>query len=186
ARISMTSEIAGRAGLYGLVLGGLVWVALLIYVEYPPESRFAQVGWLINLFLIAVIWWSAHRLPWDCTLIDDSVDASGAGLLQMAGLEQGQDAQANEATAEKKEGSKKKKKETTGLPGWWQRYRKYRAEQGRRPHAPGVWVVYFSLAALPLFGLGQLLMSADRARDEAQRDASQRYAFFLMTVYVGS
>jgi hypothetical protein len=184
ARISMTSEIAGRAGLYGLVLGGLVWVALLLYVEYPPESRFAQVGWLINLFLIAVIWWSAHRLTWDCTLIDDSVDASGAGLLQMAGLDQGQDAQ--EPTPDRKEGAKKKKKEPTGLSGWWQRYRKYRAEQGRRPHAPGVWVVYFSLAALPLFGLGQLLMSADRARDEAQRAASQRYAFFLMTVYVGS
>jgi hypothetical protein len=184
ARISMTSEIAGRAGLYGVVLGGLVWVALLLYVEYPPGTRFAELGWLINLFLIAVIWWSAHRLTWDCTLIDDSVDASGAGLLQMAGLEQGQDAQ--EPTADQKEGSKKKKKESAGLAGWWQHYRKYRAEQGRRPHAPGVWVVYFSLAALPLFGLGQLLMSADRARDEAQRASSQRYAFFLMTVYVGS
>src|SRR3954469_16809565 len=43
ARISMTSEIPGRAGLYGIVLGGLVWVALLVYVEYPAGSRFAQV-----------------------------------------------------------------------------------------------------------------------------------------------
>ena len=25
----------------------------------------------INLALIGVIWWSAHRLTWDCTLIDD-------------------------------------------------------------------------------------------------------------------
>src|SRR5207237_8062022 len=44
ARISMTSEIAGRAGLSGLVLGGLVWVALLIYVEYRPARRFARGG----------------------------------------------------------------------------------------------------------------------------------------------
>ena len=33
-------------------------------------------------------------------------------------------------------------------PGWWQRF----VERRRRPHAPGVWVIYFSLAALPLFG----------------------------------
>src|SRR3954453_20707708 len=89
ARISMTAEIAGRAGLYGLVLGFLVWLALLLYVQYPPGTRFAEFGWAVNLFLIAVIWWSAHRLTWDCTLIDDAVDASGAGLLEAAGLEQG-------------------------------------------------------------------------------------------------
>jgi hypothetical protein len=33
---------------------------------------------------------------------------------------------------------------------WWDRL----LEPDRRPHAPGVWVVYFSLAALPLFGIG--------------------------------
>ncbi len=188
ARISMTSDIAGRAGLYGVVLGGLVWVALLLYVEYPPGTRYAQFGWAINLFLIAIIWWSAHRLTWDCTLIDDNVDASGAGLMQMAGLEQGQESQANgqETTPHKKDAAKKKKKEPTGLSGWWQRYRKYRTEQNRRPHAPGVWVVYFSLAALPLYGLGQLLISADRTHDAAHRASREHYVFILMTIYVGS
>jgi hypothetical protein len=43
----------------------------------------------------------------------------------------------------------------------------------------GRWVVYFSLAALPLFGLGQSLIPAD---DGGRR----RYAFWLMTVYVAS
>jgi hypothetical protein len=43
----------------------------------------------------------------------------------------------------------------------------------------GLWVVYFSLAALPLFGLGQSVIPAD---DVGRR----RYAFWLMTVYVGS
>src|SRR2546421_8627270 len=57
ARISMQNEIAGRAGLYGFVLGGLVWVALFVYVEYPPGSHVAQFGWAINLSLIAVTWW---------------------------------------------------------------------------------------------------------------------------------
>src|SRR5436305_6408309 len=59
ARISMTHEIADRAGFYGLVLGGLVWVGLLLYVEYPPGTRFAGYGWALNLGLIAIIWWSA-------------------------------------------------------------------------------------------------------------------------------
>ena len=49
----------------------------------------------------------------------------------------------------------------------------------RRPHAPGVWIVYFSLAALPLFGLGQLLLpSGDMER--------RRWAFQLLCVYVAS
>jgi hypothetical protein len=186
ARISMTSGIADRAGVYGVVLGGLVWVALLIYVEYPPESEVGRFGWAINLALIALIWWSAHRLTWDCTLIDDTVDASGAGLLEVAGLEQGSQPQGDEGAADEPTAGRKKRKEPSGLSGWWQRFRKYRTEQQRRPHAPGVWVVYFSLAALPLFGLGQILMSANRTQGEAQRAGSQRYAFFLMTVYVGS
>jgi hypothetical protein len=42
-----------------------------------------------------------------------------------------------------------------------------------------VWVVYFSLAALPLFGLGQSLIPAG---DLAQR----RYTLWLMVCYVGS
>src|SRR5262249_38757335 len=42
----------------------------------------------------------------------------------------------------------------------------------------GVWVVYFSLGALPLFGLGQSLIAVE---DEGRR----RAAFWLMTLYVG-
>ncbi|MCC6418357.1 MAG: DUF4129 domain-containing protein [Gemmataceae bacterium] len=199
ARISMTSEIAGRAGLYGLVLGGLTWVALLIYVEYPPGTRLAEVGWLINLVLIAIIWWSAHRLTWDCTLIDDQTDASGAGLLEAAGLEQrmggkggggGEEEKVHggrpvgEAQKAPKEGKRRGK--AGGLAGWWERYQKYRTEQSKRPHAPGVWVVYFSLATLPLFGLGQILISADADRTTEERNAVSGYSFFLMVIYVAS
>src|SRR5439155_11104130 len=68
---------------------------------------------------------------------------------------------------------------SAGLLAWWQRYRQYRQEQLRKPHTPGVWVVYFSLAALPLFGLGQSLIAAE-AVDR------RRYAFWLMGIYVAS
>ncbi|MCI0456057.1 MAG: DUF4129 domain-containing protein [Gemmataceae bacterium] len=184
ARVSMTSDIANRAGMYGFTLGLLVWIALLVYVEYPPGSRFANVGWLINLALIAIIWWSAHRLTWDCTLIDDTKDASGAGLLQAASLEQPTPPAPAPQETPKEDG--KRKKEPQGLAGWWHRYRRYREEQGQRPHSPGVWVVYFSLAALPLFGLGQMLISANTTRTAAQKASAQSYSFTLMVIYVAS
>src|SRR5262249_32196843 len=94
ARISMQEGIADRATLYGLVLGSLVWTALLLSVEYPAGGPLAGLGWAVNLGLIAIIWWSAHRLTWDCTLIDDNADASGAGLLEVAGLEKTTEPQA--------------------------------------------------------------------------------------------
>jgi hypothetical protein len=177
ARMSM-GPVADRSALYGAALGLAVLWALNAYVQ--PSDPAAVYGWLINLTLMAVIWWCAHKLTWDCTLIDDKVDASGAGLLQVAGLEgtTGEpepavpaDPGADEAPAEEPT--------APGLWGWWQRYRRYREEQRRKPHAPGVWVVYFSLAALPLFGLGQSLIPATEA-------GRRRYAFWLMGIYLAS
>ena len=47
------------------------------------------------------------------------------------------------------------------------------------PHTPGVWVIYFALAALPLFALGQSLIEPE--------DGDRRHKTFLqMAVYVGS
>src|SRR5581483_9261436 len=78
ARISMSAGIAERAAIYGAILGLLVWLALQRFVSYPEGTPLSEWAWAVNLGLIAVIWWSAHRLTWDCTLTDDSVDASGA------------------------------------------------------------------------------------------------------------
>jgi hypothetical protein len=59
--------------------------------------------------------------------------------------------------------------------GWWGRF----VERRRRPHAPGVWVVYFSLAAVALFGVGQLFIPVDNL-------ARRQYAFQLLLVYTAS
>ncbi len=179
ARISMTAGIDDRAPLYGLIVGVLVWIAMRQYVKYPDDSQLANYDWLVNALLIVIVWWSTHRLTWDSTLIDDSHDASGAGLLQVAGLDDTPQAAKPVAVAAAPEQAKKRKREMGGLVGWVRRYQKYREEVNKRPHAPGVWVVWFSLAALPLFGIGQsLIPPADVA--------SRRYAFWLMAVYVGS
>jgi hypothetical protein len=185
ARMTMQGETADRAGLYGLVLGLLVWVALLIYVDWKNSGALAPFGWLLDIGLIAITWWSAHRLTWDCTLIDDDVDASGTGLLQAAGLE-GKTAPTPDDAGQDPIDNDRHGKKFTGLAGWWERYRRYREERKKRPHTPGVWVVYFSLAALPLFGIGQAILSASPAHSTEDLARLRGYTFWLMTIYVGS
>jgi hypothetical protein len=45
--------------------------------------------------------------------------------------------------------------------------------------SPGLWVVYFSLAALPLFGVGQVLLPANAA-------GARRMGLALLVVYMGA
>src|SRR5688572_4432831 len=80
-RISM-EEGAEKAVVYGLALTGAMALAMAQFLEQP------LVGWCV----LAVVWWSAHKLTWDCTLIDEQEDASGEGLLQIAGLDEEADA----------------------------------------------------------------------------------------------
>jgi hypothetical protein len=176
ARISieMGSERAGMYGL-GMVLAG--FLALQLYLKFPEDSPLAMFGWAINLGLMLLIWWCANKLTWDCTAIDDNVDASGQGLLEAAGLDQVAPAKPEEEL--ESEEPEKPPIRSTGLVGWWERYERYRDEQRKKPHTPGVWVVYFSLAALPLFGLGQALIPAE----DGER---RRYVFWLMACYVAS
>ncbi len=185
-----------RAIVFGIALAIPVGIASSRFIEIQG-NWVDQFGWLINWGLIGLIWWCAHRLTWDCTVIDDAEDASGEGLLQIAGLEK----RPAPAEAEPPSGpvtasgdKKRRKKARADLPlttraaarlegttsrevpaGWWQRY----VEKSRRPHAPGVWVVYFSLAALPLFGIGQWFIPAADV-------AGRRYAFWLLAIYVAA
>ena len=169
-RISIEKGLE-RAMMFGVALAIVVGIAMnsLVYVQGSALGALAD---LVNWGLIGVVWWCAHKLTWDCTVIDDSQDASGEGLLQVAGLERSSDTPdpAN-ATEQTPEGTTSR-----DVPaGWWQRY----VEHQRRPHAPGVWVVYFSLAALPLFGLGQWLIPASDT-------GTRMYVFWLLSVYVAS
>src|SRR5207302_350168 len=94
ARISV--ELGSeKAGIYGLGMAIAVFVALRAYVKYPADSPLASFDWAIHLGLIMLIWWCAHRLTWDCTHIDDVVDASGKGVLEAAGLDEQVEASAS-------------------------------------------------------------------------------------------
>ena len=51
--------------------------------------------------------------------------------------------------------------DTSLLPDrpWW-KFWEGDSDEARRPHVPGVWLIYFTVASLPLFGLGQWLVPA--------------------------
>src|SRR5262249_47038680 len=156
---------------YGLVLAFLTYLGLQIFVEYPSEVK--EMSFLINLVLVGLVWWCTHRITWDCTNIDEETDIKGEGLLQAAGLEEAPkeegEAKEGEPPAEQAAAPEKKL-------NWWERFQHYREEKNKR-RTLGVWVVYFSLAALPLFGLGQSLIPLTAP-------GRRRFAFWLMTVYV--
>jgi Domain of unknown function (DUF4129) len=178
ARISIELGSA-KAQMYGLVLGIAVFLALTRFVEYPSDSPLAAFGWLLHLGLILLILWCASKLTWDCTHIDDAVTASGEGVLQAAGLDEAPPTNSSPSDSDESRAAVRKDKHTPALLTWWERYRKYQEEQQKKPHTPGVWVVYFSLAALPLYGLGQALIPVE----ETDR---RRFAFWMMVSYVAS
>ena len=173
ARISieMGSE---RAALFALPLGIVMFLFLLRFVEHP--NAFSH---LINLGLLALVWWCAHQLTWDSTVIDDDEDASGEGLMQRIGVDgvEGGDGKAQDSTAAGAKDNELLAAPEANVPNrsWWQRM----ALKKSGPHTPGLWVLYFSLAALPLFGIGQHWIPVGEA-------GRRRYVFVLLLVYVAA
>jgi len=126
--------------------------------------RFTDIGPWLNVPLILFIWWSTDKLTWDCTVLDEQKDASGEGLLQTIGKDESSTSELdNNATTDRE------KTESTSI---WQRWKNRR----HRHHTPGVWVIYFGLAAIPVFGIGQSLI------EEKGRGAG----FLLLCTYVAS
>lgn len=175
ARISM-EEGAAYASMYAVPLAGAVGLALTVFVEV--KGPLAVLGPLLNWILMGIVWWSAHKLTWDCTLIEGGRDFTGQGLMQTTGLDRFFRVKTAETTSASTEpqpapdlSGTSSSTPVAALPvwKWWQ--------SEARPHAPGVWVVYFSIAALPLFGLGQWFMPTDGLD-------LRRRAFWLLVIYV--
>ncbi|CAN5374094.1 hypothetical protein BH11PLA2_BH11PLA2_33750 [soil metagenome] len=167
---------AQRALVYAAGLAGATFVALQAFVDYPNLTM-RSFSLLINAGLMALIWWAANKLTWDCTHIDEERRSSGRGVLAAAGLDA--NATPMEEEPEPVPVTKKPRKESPGMLGWIERWQAHRQKENLKPHTPGVWVLYFSLAALPLFGLGQSLIPPE-ATDR------RRVAFQQMAVYVAS
>ncbi|MGO9108500.1 MAG: DUF4129 domain-containing protein [Thermoguttaceae bacterium] len=199
-------EGSERAALFALPLGLAILVAINRFVEFHGAIP-TSLSTIINCGLIGLIWWCAHKLTWDCTMIDETEPSSGEGLLDAAGLGKRTKAaprgagpkstrrSSNSAVPAARAGESSAPQAVRGQvpsdnrdnpetnpgrgdprpPGRWNNWR----QPHGKPHAPGVWIVYFSLAALPLFGLGQLAIPAAQL-------GRRRYAFCLLAIYVAS
>ena len=129
----------------------------------------------------------AHKLTWDCTHIDEKAESSGAGCflpLVLTPTRETEDGSALAATrrgaradSKKKKKKGKKPKTDSRLWDWIEKYKSHRDAQRKGGHTPGVWVLYFALAALPLFALGQSLIDPDD-------DKRRRATFLQMAVYI--
>jgi hypothetical protein len=164
-----------RAWAYGGILALVTFLALRMWVEYPEDSAMAPLKDAINIVLIGVVWWASNRLVWDCTSIDDKRRGSGKGLLAAAGWEKRPGVRPDIVEDVEED----ERRYQPGWRGWYQRFDQWQKSRAKKPHTPGLTVVYFSLAALPIFGLGQTLIPHD---DPARR----AFTFRLAAVYVGS
>ena len=153
ARIGIEQGTA-YAAIYGLALAAATWLYL---IHVHP-------AYLLGAMMLALVWWCAHKLTWDCTLVDEDEDASGSGLLQIVW---------------KKKSRKKEEPpvqlKTPGVP-------KASRKPPKTVHPPGAWLIYFSLAALPLFGIGQTLLPAG---DLGARHAGFECLFIYLCAAVG-
>jgi hypothetical protein len=141
---------------YGIALAAATWLYLAwTHGEYH-----------LALLLLAITWWCARQLTRDCTLIDDEDDSTGEGALDLVA---GRDFTTGES-------------ESLSLPT--RQHKTPRPPDDGRPaktrrRRPGVWVVYFSIAALPLFGMGQVVLPSENV-------ASRRAGFVYLTVYLAA
>ncbi len=166
-RISI-EEGRERAMAFSVILGVAVLLVMGKFIEF--SGIFDRLSWIINAGLVILILWCSNKLTWDCTVIDEQQDASGEGLLQTVGLDDGAPSPEGTTSSEPNETPREETPRS-----WWQRLLAAR----NKKHAPGVWVVYFSMAALPIFGVGQGFIFQ-------QSDDSRRFVFKLLFVYVAA
>lgn len=165
SRISIMEGFA-RATFFGLVLGAATLLVLNVLTE---------VSFALSVVFIGVIWWFNSKLTWDCTVIDQTKDSTDRGLLSRFGFnsdrldslkEEARDASDSAAALGTTDNDSQSKNES-----WTQRL----MSRKKAPNTPGVWVLILSLAAFPIFGIGQGFIG-----DEVRR----QNAFFDFCLYL--
>ncbi|MGP0067980.1 MAG: DUF4129 domain-containing protein [Isosphaeraceae bacterium] len=148
-RVSMQIGSVQAQG-YGVALGGAVALVATVLGGFQP----------FLLMVMGVVWWATHKLTFDCTLLDEDQDA-GVGLLQESGLEPVNPDEPIHTPRDAKTHSDPDEMDASLLPQrpWWKLW-EVDSGEARRPHAPGVTLVYFTLASLPIFGIGQWFVPA--------------------------
>jgi hypothetical protein len=166
-RVSMQFGTSLAMG-YGVALGGAVALVASRLVGFVPPL----------LVILGIVWWATHKLTFDCTLLDEDQD-SGVGLLEETGLDPAGLADAISPAMTTPDDPAAMDASLLPRRPWWKRIGEVGSDPARRPHAPGVWLIYFTLASLPLFGLGQWFVPAV----EEERRA---WIFIYFLAYISS
>ena len=149
------------ASLFAFPLGGAVFLA---------AQKFVQLGVVLNLALIAIIWWSAHKLTWDSTLIDDDEGSTGEGLLETLQS----DRQEAEATTQRSDAEVEKQEVEVEEPLW-----KQWLTPKKRPHNPGKWVIYFACQGQALVTAPYGLFRISKKPEHLGQDDATYHAWIL-------
>jgi hypothetical protein len=130
------------------------------------------------LIVMGVVWWATHKLTFDCTLLDEDQD-SGVGLLEESVRELSHPDDPRSTYADPQTHVDRDEMDTSLMPQrpWWKLW-ELESGEARRPHAPGVTLVYFTLASLPIFGLGQFFVPAEEDR--------RAWLFIYFLAYIAS
>ncbi|MEW4456048.1 DUF4129 domain-containing protein [Bremerella sp. JC817] len=153
--------------------------AAFTFVMLFAVWQMAPDALVMATLMLMGIWWISTRLVYDCTVMEQSVDASQKGLMQWIRPIQEEPPPPTSPQPDVQtpiEGvtgtDPEEAKPTTfaeKLDAWF--------NPTNTKFAPGAWVVYFSLGALPIFGLGQAFAS--------QLAGDRRwYLFMLLVAYV--
>jgi len=135
----------GHAMIYGLALALVTWLYMSTI----------QSNVLFGALLLAIVWFTAHKLTCSCTLIDDDADASGQGLLQSIFRLPRKFKKTPSAAAKINLPKIAATLNPSSVPA-----ASTPKAKATKSQIPGVWLIYFSLAALPIFGFGQMLLPA--------------------------
>lgn len=146
---------------YMFALGGATLFVAPQFMTVTGPLAFLSFPILIGLLvLVAVL---ADRITFDCTSMNEQVQSTGVGLLQSLGLVQSERNKTEPTTAA-----------TLPTDGTSPDLM-LKKSSTKRKHNPGVWVLYFALLALPLFGLGQKVI---------QNPTDRRWAFTYLFCYL--
>jgi len=153
ARLSIQESRKYALG-YAAVLGLATFFVVSSFVTV--QGPFAALSPIINGATIALVWFLADRITFDCTVIDEDEDASGQGLLD--GL-----------TDDKASGHDEAQHATR-----------------KRGRQPGRTVLWLTAAALPIFGIGQIFLPPDEQWQRSAIFALAIYLFAALSLLVAT
>ncbi|MBI1246305.1 DUF4129 domain-containing protein [bacterium] len=158
-------------GKSGTLAAGFSSVMMLAVWRFVPDAM------VMAALMLVGIWWISTRLVYDCTVLEQSVDASQKGLMQWIRKQpEAETTQASQPEEPQIEGVTGGEEESVQQQTFLEKLDAWFNPTNTK-FAPGAWVVYFSLAALPIFGFGQAL-GGDLA------ESRRWYLFLLLVAYV--